>query len=354
MNKLDTVRAFLSDREAALIITPVGRRYLTGFDSTLGYLLVTKQDAFLLMDGRYFEAASRKAAADCQVVELTRLSAQLKEYVQKLGLVSVLVETEITVRLLNTISSMLEEVSVLPSQNLSDLLTEMRQVKSDGEVEKIKAAQSIAEQAFDYILGFIRPGVTEREIALTLDFQMRSLGADDISFETIAVSGKNSSMPHGVPGSRAVRAGDFITMDFGALVDGYHSDMTRTVAVGFVTDEMRLVYNTVLKSQQTALSSVQPGKTGESVDRAARDVIDAAGFGDYFNHSAGHGVGLEIHEELRFSRGCKTRLVPGNVMTVEPGIYLPGKFGVRIEDMVLVTVSGCENLTHSEKKLIIL
>ena len=205
-----------------------------------------------------------------------------------------------------------------------------------------------------HILDFIKPGMTEKHVTLELDYYMLSHGADGLSFETIAVSGKNSSKPHGVPSDKKIEKGDFVTMDFGAVVEGYHSDMTRTVAVGFVTDEQKNVYETVLKAQAAAQAAASSGVCCADVDKAARDVIENAGYGEYFNHSTGHGVGVEIHEYPRLSRLCKTALSVGNVVTDEPGIYIPEKFGVRIEDMLLITENGCENLTRAPKELIIL
>ena len=179
-------------------------------------------------------------------------------------------------------------------------------------------------------------------------------GAEALSFDTIAVSGKNSSMPHGVPTDKTVEDGDFITLDFGAVVDGYHSDMTRTVAVGYVTEEQERVYDTVLKAQQASLDVIRAGISCFDADKAARDIITDAGYGDYFGHGTGHGVGIEIHELPNLSPRSTAILEKGNIVTVEPGIYLPGKFGVRIEDMVFVTENGCKNLTSSQKSLIVL
>ena len=212
----------------------------------------------------------------------------------------------------------------------------------------------MTEEAFLHILEFVHEGVTERDIAIELEFTMRRLGAQKESFETIAVSGERGSLPHGVPGTKRVKKGEFITVDFGAVVDGYHSDMTRTIAVGEISDEQRLVYETVLEAQMTALATIRADVSGSEVDRAARRVIDAAGYGAYFDHATGHGVGLEIHESPSLSVRYEKPLLTGQVVTVEPGIYLPGRFGVRIEDFGMVTPDGFENFTQSPKELIIL
>ena len=205
-----------------------------------------------------------------------------------------------------------------------------------------------------HILNFIKVGVTEKEIALELDFYMLRHGGEGLSFETIAVSGANSSMPHGVPSNKKIENGDFITMDFGTIINGYHSDMTRTVAVGFATDEMKNVYDTVLKAQQNCLDSIKAGISCKDGDEFARSVIRNANYGQFFTHSTGHGVGVEIHEFPNLSPASDSILQVGNIVTVEPGIYIPEKFGVRIEDMGLITENGCRNLTNASKELIIL
>ena len=233
-------------------------------------------------------------------------------------------------------------------------ITSLRMIKSADEIALMKSAQEIAERAFTHILDFIKPGVTEREVSLELDYFMLRSGAEALSFETIAVSGVNSSMPHGVPSDKKIENGDFVTMDYGAVCGGYHSDMTRTVAVGNVSAEQKKVYDTVLKAQLAALEAMRPGVRCADADRAARDVIEAAGYGEFFGHGTGHGVGIEIHEEPRVSPTAVDILETGNVVTDEPGIYLPGQFGVRIEDMVLITENGFENLTKAPKELIVL
>ncbi|MFQ8599944.1 MAG: M24 family metallopeptidase [Oscillospiraceae bacterium] len=222
------------------------------------------------------------------------------------------------------------------------------------EIQKIEQAQALTESTFSHILSVIRAGVTEREIALEMEFFMRRQGADGVSFDFIVVSGNNSSLPHGVPTGKAVEKGDFITMDFGALVDGYHSDMTRTIAVGCVDEEQRRVYDTVLRAQRAALSAIRAGMRCSDADRAAREVIDGAGYAGCFGHGLGHGVGVEIHEAPNLSPRSAEILEPGMVVTVEPGIYIENRYGVRIEDMVVVQKGGCRNLTASPKELIIL
>ncbi len=343
----------LENNQAFLISSPENRRYLTGFESSDGYLLVTKNEAIFLIDSRYIEAAQSIITECSEITLLTSLSAQLREYAEKLGIEKLFTESE---RL--SVSEFKRFCEIIPcecvAERADDEIDALRREKNSEEKGKILEAQAIAEKAFDYVLGFIKEGVTEREIALTLDFFMLKNGAQAISFETIAVSGKNSSMPHGVPSDKKTEKGDFITMDFGAVVDGYHSDMTRTVAVGAVSSKQAQVYETVLSAQEKCLESLKAGVTCKDADAAARDVIKSAGYGDFFGHGTGHGVGIEIHEAPRLSPKSGQTLKIGDVVTVEPGIYLPGEFGVRIEDMAYITENGFENMTKSEKSLIIL
>ena len=231
---------------------------------------------------------------------------------------------------------------------------DMRAVKCKGEISLIKAAQEITDSGFTYIKDRIAAGRTEREVALDLEFFMRKNGSEGIAFDTICVSGKNSSKPHGVPGEKIIEKGDFVTLDFGAMKGGYRSDMTRTVCIGNPTEKMKTVYDTVLKAQSEALKSIKPGTVCEEIDKVARDIIDNAGFKGAFGHGLGHSVGIDIHENPSFNTRCETVTKPGMVITVEPGIYLENEFGVRIEDMIIVTENGSENITKSEKQLLIL
>ena len=343
----------LGKNQAFLISSPENRRYLTDFPSSDGYLLITESEAVFFIDSRYIEAAQNKITECSEIVLLTSLSAQLKEYSEKLGIKTVFTESEKL-----SVSEFNRFCEILPCECVADKADEavnaLRRAKNEEEKQKILDAQAIAEKAFDHVLGFIKEGVTEREVALTLDFFMLKNGAECVSFETIAVSGKNSSMPHGVPGDKKIEKGDFVTLDFGAVVDGYHSDMTRTVAVGEVSTKQSEVYETVLKAQLCSLESLRAGVLCKDADAAARDIIKNAGYGEFFGHGTGHGVGIEIHEQPRLSTKSNQILQIGDIVTVEPGIYLPGEFGVRIEDMAYITENGYENLTKSEKSLIIL
>ncbi len=347
------LQSTLENSQAYLIVSPENRRYLTGFASSDGYLLVTKNESVFLTDSRYIEAAQREASDCSEVALLTSFSNQLPEYIKKLGITKVYTEAQrLSVAEFKTIEKVLP--CECAAETADEALTSLRRSKNENEKQLILKAQAIAEKAFDHILGVIREGVTEREIALALDFFMLKNGAECVSFETIAVSGKNSSMPHGVPGEKKIEKGDFVTMDFGAVVSGYHSDMTRTVAIGEVSSKQSEVYETILTAQEKCLGVLRAGVECRFADAAARNVIEEAGFGKYFGHGTGHGVGIEIHEEPRLSPKSSQILGIGDVVTVEPGIYIPSEFGVRIEDMAFITENGCENLTKSPKNLIIL
>lgn len=349
------LKSFLQDKDyAAFIVSEENRRYFTAFPSSDGFLIVTAEKAVFLTDSRYIEAAQQQCV-DCDEVLLFKsIKESIVPVVEELGIKKLAVESgRITLRQLAMYSSGIN-VEFETDNALENAIEDIRLIKSREEIDRVVKAQRIAEKAFEHILGFIKVGMTEREIGLELDYFMLRNGADALSFETIAVSGEKTSMPHGVPGMRRIQNGDFITMDYGAVVDGYHSDMTRTIAVGSVSDEQKKVYDTVLKAQTEAFAVMRPGVPCADVDKAARDVIAQAGYGDYFGHGLGHGVGIEIHEEPRLSPFGKKVLESGILVTNEPGIYLPGKFGVRIEDMAFITDDGYENLTVCPKELIVI
>lgn len=343
-----------SKNDAIIITSPENRRYFTGFNSSDGFLVITQDEAVFFTDSRYIEAAQNQISV-CKSVLLKRVNETIAPYLKEKGINNIILETErLTVAELNNLKKAFDFCNVEAKEELDEIINKLRAVKTNEEIENIKKAQRIAEDAFNHILKFIKVGVTEKAIALELDFYMLSHGAEAVSFETIAVSGKNSSMPHGVPTDKKIEKGDFITMDFGAMYNGYHSDMTRTVIVGEPTEKQREVYETVLKAQKASLSVLKNGISGFDADKAARDIIDNKGYKDNFGHGTGHGVGIEIHELPNLSPYSKATLETGNVVTVEPGIYIPNEFGVRIEDMALITEDGCVNLTSCEKELIIL
>ena len=341
--------------DAVLILDPVNRRYLTEFPSSAGMVLVTADQAYFLTDFRYAEAA-RKQIKDCEVVCYQKPAETLTRLLKQHQISSVLLEySTLTLSQADHFDRIFQEVEVKTSHTdlLDRILKGMRAIKSETEIKKIEASQQITDAAFQYILPKIHPGVTEKEIALDIEFFMRRQGAQGVAFDLIVVSGTNGSQCHGVPSDKKISAGELVTMDIGALLDGYHSDMTRTVAVGSVTEEQKAVYYTVLNAQNAAIAAVHAGVSCGEVDRAARAIIESK-YPGTFGHSTGHSVGLEIHEWPNFAPGQETVAEEGMVITVEPGIYLEGRFGVRIEDMIVVEKNGCRDLTHSPKDFIIL
>lgn len=353
---ISNLKNFFSDNtSAALIMSEENVCYFTSFHSSNGYLVVTKDKSYFLTDSRYIEAAQSKISSCDEVLLLKNMKEDISALLKKLGITKLHLESErTTVARYNDIAKTMDFAETVCDGALDKAIEEIRKVKTQAQVEKIVKAQRIAEKAFDYILSFISTEKTEKEIALELEYFMLKNGADALSFETICVSGKNSSLPHGVPSDKKIENGDFITMDYGATVDFYHSDMTRTVAVGEASSKQIEVYETVLKSQMAGLKKIKAGVPCSEVDAVSRDIIKNAGYGDFFGHGLGHGVGVEIHELPTLNPSSKEILKAGHVVTVEPGIYLPGEFGVRIEDMAVVTDDGCVNLTSCEKKLIVL
>ena len=342
-------------QKAALVFSEKNRRYFTQFPATDGALLVTAEEAYLLMDFRYEEAARYKAQY-CTVVGFDSLMGKLQELLQKHGVQEVYMECEqLSVAQARRFEEAFQKVGVqaVLDSTLDNAIRDQRMIKSPEEVKKIEASQEITDAAFQHILPYIKEGVTERDLALEIEFFMRKQGAENVAFELIVAAGKNGAQCHAVPSDNQVHKGDFITMDTGALLDGYHSDMTRTVALGQVSDEQKAVYDTVLQAHLAVIDQVKPGMVCSDVDKIARDIIEK----DYpgtFGHGLGHGVGFEIHEWPRFSKLDKTIVAEGMVITDEPGIYLPAKYGVRIEDMLLITAGGCRSLTKSPKELICL
>ncbi len=341
------------DWECFLITSEESRLYVSGFQSSDGYIVLGRNGCAVFADSRYFEACCNEIT-DMEVILLKSFD-DVTEYIDKKGYEKIFSEDEkITVSEYHNFQKKFKNKKFIADSTLNNHLWQLRKEKSENEVKKIIKAQRIAETALDEVLSFIEIGKTEREIAAFLEYSMRQNGADGFSFDTIAITGENTSKPHGVPGDVKVKKGDFITMDFGAIYKGYHSDMTRTVAVGEVTDKQIKVYNTVLNAGNECIKAISPGEKCSNCDKIARDIIKSAGYGEFFGHATGHGVGIEIHEKPNLSPKCGELLKPGNVVTVEPGIYLPGEFGVRIEDMILVTDSGNINLTKAKKDLIVL
>jgi len=356
---MNNVRAIQKKLENAgldgfLVIDERNQRYACGFPFTDGAVLITLKNAYLFTDSRYIEAAEKLVDADVRV-ELFGGSRPLMELiknalrengVQKPGAEEGSLPHAQWLRYEEALG-----LPLIPAQSIFDTL---RATKSPEEQQYMREAQAIAEKAFCDVLGIIRMGMTEREVAAEITYRLLKHGAEGNSFEPIAVTGANSSMPHGVPSDTPIRAGDFLTMDFGCVHKGYCSDMTRTVAIGYATDEMKTVYDTVLRAQQKGIEAARAGVLGCEIDAAARKVIEDAGFGQYFGHSFGHSLGLYIHESPNASPSSMTPMPEGAVISAEPGIYIPNKFGVRIEDVLILKKDGCENITHAPKELIIL
>lgn len=343
-----------NSHQCFVITSDENRRYLSLFSATDAVIIVTKNTVAYFTDSRYFEDAAKKIT-NCKVYLYKNFYADISEFLDENNINELIFEEKkITVSQLKNYQKAFPDCKVMCDEGLDTFFENGRKIKSQNEIESIKKAQSITEKAFKEALKIIRVGLSEKNLAAFIEYSMRMNGADGFSFETIALCGANTSKPHGVPSERKIENGDFVLMDFGATMNGYHSDMTRVVAVGNVSDEQRKIYSIVLEAQQNVLKGLKAGIQCDEADFLARDIISKNGFGDFFGHSTGHGVGIEIHEHPRLSPKNNEILRAGNVVTVEPGIYLPDKFGVRIEDLALITDDGHENLTKAEKKLIIL
>lgn len=355
MTRLEKLIARLDEKtDAVLVTSEKSIRWLTGFNYTDGYVIVTQDKSYLFADFRYIEAAKKEADDQFELVLLKRRSSeQAEEIFKRHQIKRVFYEDRfMTCSSYNMWSLNFPEIVFSPACAMID---QLREYKDKEEIESIISAQRIAEKAFEHILNYISPSRTEIDVALELEFFMRQNGAEAAAFETIAVSGSASSLPHGVPRRCKLERG-FLTMDYGALVNGYCSDMTRTVCIGEPDEEMKTVYDTVLAAQLAALDMIRGGVKCFDADKTARDLIAGKGYGECFGHSLGHGVGIFIHEMPNLSTAAgEKRLEPGHVVTVEPGIYIEGRYGVRIEDMVVIAEDGtAENITKASKELIVL
>lgn len=355
MNRTAKLQSALSawGTDCAIISSELNQRYLSGLSFSDGYILITQNDGYLITDSRYIEIAKRTVKhlnvilADAPMVKV--LGRLIKE--SRLARIGV-EENELSLSVFEKFKAEFEGCEVI--SGVSEIMKNLRAKKTTDEIALIEKAQDITDAAFSHILEFITPNMTEKDVALELEFFMRKNGAEGLAFETIAVSGASSSLPHGVPSDERLKKG-FLTMDFGAKYEGYCSDMTRTVCIGKADEEMKQVYNTVLSAQIHALENIKVGMPCRDADALARDIIRDAGYGANFGHSLGHGVGMYIHEfpRLASSADKDSRLEAGHVVTVEPGIYLEGKFGCRIEDMIAIKDDGSvHNFTKSRKELI--
>lgn len=354
MTIIDQVKHKIQDYNcnAILIANPINRLYVTGFNSSAGALVITKDDALFLTDSRYFEAAeSTIIGATVKYAEDSEAYyKEIKELLDRNNITSLGFEDDkISYIGFNNWKEKLE-IEMVPA---GKLIADLRAVKTSEQLDKMIKSQRMAEKTFQDILPLISTDITEKQLAAELIYAMLKNGADDKAFNPIVVSGTKTSMPHGVPGDEKISNG-FLTIDFGVRLNGWVSDMTRTLCVGKPDEEMINIYNTVLKAQLAGISAIRADLKGVDVDAAGRAVIEDAGYGDYFGHGFGHSLGLEVHESLKASPTSEDVLPYGTVLSAEPGIYLPGRFGVRIEDVVYITESGCQNITNTTKELIII
>ncbi|MBO0467696.1 aminopeptidase P family protein [Enterococcus plantarum] len=353
MVRVNKLRALMkqNDLSSFLITSPYNLRYLTNFTGTTGLALITLDKAFFVTDFRYTEQAAEQA----QGFEIIQNAGPIYDEVVAIAEREELTNLAFEETFVSFAEySLLEEITPCDLIPVAGLIEELREVKDEEEIAIIEKACGIADLGFKHILTVIKPGMTEIEIANQLDFYMRSLGASGVSFETIVASGLRSAMPHGVASEKVIEKGDLITLDFGCYYQGYVSDMTRTFAIGEPDSQLKDIYQIVLEAQLKVLDEAKPGLTGIQLDAIARDHIASYGYGEAFGHSTGHGIGLEIHEGPNVSFRADKQFVAGNVITDEPGIYIPGLGGVRIEDDLLITNEGNRVLTHSPKELIIL
>ena len=341
--------------DAVLITDEKNQRYATGFPITDGAVFVSRDRAWLITDSRYIEAATAAVAGSgIAVVLYTKehgLTDCLREALRESGAEKLAAEDQKL-----SYSEYLAYEKDLGRELLGagDMFITLRAVKSGEELDSMREAQRISEKALEAVLHTIKPGMTEKQVAAELVYHMLLNGSEANSFDPIVVTGSKTSLPHGVPGDKVIQAGDFLTMDFGCLKNGYCSDMTRTVAVGYATEEMRSVYDVVLRAQLAGIDAARAGIQGKVIDAAARKVITDAGYGEYFGHGFGHSLGLDIHERPNANPAGEAIMPEGSVCSAEPGIYIPGRFGVRIEDVMILRENGAEVITRSPKELIIL
>lgn len=351
MSKVTQLQQLLAEQglDAILITNEFNRRYITGFTGTSGVALVTPEDAILITDFRYIEQATEQAPG-FNIIEHTRaIEQEVANQLKRLDIQKLVFEKEHVTYDQYEKFKQLFPCELLPK---AGLIEQLRMIKSADEIEILKQAAKIVDDAFHHIQSYIKPGVRELDIANELEYYMRRQGATSSSFDTIVASGYRSSLPHGVASEKKIAEGELVTLDYGAYYKGYCSDITRTVAVGPIRDELKNIYQIVLEAQTLAVEKIKPGMTGKEADSIARNYINDKGYGPNFGHSTGHGIGLEIHEEPRLSIHSDIILKPGMVVTVEPGIYLPNIGGCRIEDDIVITETGNERLTFAPKELI--
>ncbi|SFJ21796.1 Xaa-Pro aminopeptidase [Halobacillus dabanensis] len=353
MSKLSNLRKAIASKEldGLLIMSPKNRRYVSGFVGSSGALLVTRDQAILITDFRYTEQAAEQAEEFEIVEHKTPMPKAIAEKVADLDLSRIGFEKDhVTYTQFEQYKESLD-AELIPT---SGIVEKLRLIKTEEEISILKDAVKIADDAFEHILGYIKPGVKEIDVSNELEFFMRKQGATSSSFDIIVASGYRSALPHGVASEKEIQTGELVTLDFGALYKGYCSDITRTVAVGEINDQLKEIYDTVLQAQLKGMEGIKEGITGKQADALTRDYIKGKGYGEYFGHSTGHGIGLDVHEGPGLSFRSDVPLEAGMVVTVEPGIYVPEVGGCRIEDDTIVTKTGNERLSKSTKELITL
>ena len=353
MKNLDKFLSILEEGEGLLLTSRFSRHYGAQYDIAEGIAVVSKTGCRYFTDSRYIEAA-QNGIRGFEVLEMNRSNPYhqlINQAVADFKITTLGYEEDYLI--VSELRGFEEKLNakLVP---MNEKIHSFRSVKEDWELERMRKAQAITDKSFSEVIGRIKAGMTEKQLQAELIYCLYKNGAEGLAFDPIVVSGPNTSLPHGVATDRVIREGDFITMDFGAVLEGYCSDMTRTVAVGYATEEMEKVYNIVLQAQLVGIAATKAGVTGAEIDGAARKVITDAGYGDRFGHGYGHCIGMECHELPACSPRGQTMMQVNMVSSAEPGIYLPGKFGVRIEDLVIITDTGCENITASPKNLIII
>ncbi|KYG30966.1 M24 family metallopeptidase [Alkalihalobacillus trypoxylicola] len=354
MNRINKLREKLAEKQldGLIISSSINRRYISGFTGSAGMVLITQESALFITDFRYVEQA-KEQAADFDIIQhkgpiIEELATQIKQ----LGLAKVGFEKDhVVYTMFESFQKQIENSTLIP---VTGMIEALRMYKEPAEVELMKQAGKIADAAFEHILTYIKPGVKEIDVSNELEFFMRKQGAISSSFDIIVASGHRSALPHGVASDKEIQTGELVTLDFGAYYKGYCSDITRTVAVGEVSEQLKEIYETVYQAQQLGVKNIVAGLTGKEADAITRDYITEKGFGEYFGHSTGHGLGMEVHEGPGLSVKSDIVLKPGMVVTVEPGIYIPSIGGTRIEDDILITEEGNESFNFSNKELIIL
>ncbi len=337
------------DLDGILLVGDANRNYLSGFTGDESFSIIGLEKAIFITDSRFTEQAKEQVIG----YEVREYKGKIEKFmskivkelnIKKLGFEEDIVTFKNYVTYKDSFSCELVPIK--------GIIEDIRIIKDEEEIVCIKKAAEIADRAFAKILQFVKPGMTEKEVGVELEYWLKKFGASGLSFPSIVASGERSSLPHGQPTDKVIKMGDFLTLDFGCVYNGYCSDMTRTIVMGNATDKMTEIYNVVLEAQETAIKAFKPGSTGAEVDKVARDYIKEKGYGKYFGHGLGHGVGREIHELPGISPNGDIILKPGMIVTNEPGIYIPDFGGVRIEDLILITENGCEVISKTTKKLI--